>query len=30
MGPLSVSFEFFPPKTEAMAENLWRALQRLR
>ena len=30
MGPLSVSFEFFPPKTEAMAAQLWRALERLR
>ncbi len=30
MGPLSVSFEFFPPKTETMAENLWRAMERLR
>ncbi|MBT7667031.1 MAG: methylenetetrahydrofolate reductase [NAD(P)H], partial [Rhodospirillaceae bacterium] len=30
MGPLSVSFEFFPPKTDAMAENLWRAMERLR
>ncbi len=29
-GPLSVSFEFFPPKTETMAENLWRAMERLR
>ena len=29
MGPLSVSFEFFPPKTEAMADQLWRAMQRL-
>lgn len=30
MGPLSVSFEFFPPKTEAMAAQLWRAMERLR
>jgi methylenetetrahydrofolate reductase (NADPH) len=30
MGPLSVSFEFFPPKTEKMAENLWSAMERLR
>ena len=29
-GPLSVSFEFFPPKTEAMAKNLWLAMKRLR
>lgn len=28
-GALSVSFEFFPPKTEAMAEQLWRAVERL-
>ena len=25
----SLSFEFFPPKTEAMEESLWRAIQRL-
>src|SRR5690606_36258275 len=24
-----VSFEFFPPKTEPMAEQLWRAIERL-
>ena len=30
MGPLSVSFEFFPPKTQKMAENLWAAMERLR
>ena len=29
-GALSVSFEFFPPKTEKMAENLWHAMERLR
>jgi methylenetetrahydrofolate reductase (NADPH) len=28
-GPLRVSFEFFPPKTPEMEENLWRAVQRL-
>nr|MCS5604566.1 methylenetetrahydrofolate reductase [Alphaproteobacteria bacterium] len=28
-GPLSVSFEFFPPKTEAMEKNLWHAMERL-
>ena len=27
--PLSVSFEFFPPKTEEMEEQLWRAIRRL-
>ncbi|WP_073052877.1 methylenetetrahydrofolate reductase [NAD(P)H] [Kaistia soli] len=26
---LSVSFEFFPPKTEAMEETLWRSIERL-
>lgn len=26
---LQVSFEFFPPKTEAMEENLWAAIKRL-
>ena len=26
---LSVSFEFFPPKTDAMAEQLWQCVQRL-
>ena len=25
----NLSFEFFPPKTEAMEESLWRAIQRL-
>ena len=30
MGPLSVSFEFFPPKTQKMAKNLWAAMERLR
>ncbi|MDP6692440.1 MAG: methylenetetrahydrofolate reductase [NAD(P)H] [Alphaproteobacteria bacterium] len=30
MGPLSISFEFFPPKSDAMAEQMWRAMQRLR
>lgn len=28
-GPLSVSFEFFPPRTPAMEEQLWRAIRRL-
>jgi len=27
--PLTVSFEFFPPKNEAMEEQLWRAIRRL-
>ena len=27
--PLSVSFEFFPPRTPAMEEQLWRAIRRL-
>jgi methylenetetrahydrofolate reductase (NADPH) len=27
--PLEVSFEFFPPKTEQMEQQLWRAIQRL-
>jgi len=27
--PVQVSFEFFPPKTDQMAENLWRTLKRL-
>jgi len=28
-GPLAVSFEFFPPKTPEMQEQLWRAVRRL-
>lgn len=27
--PLGISFEFFPPKNDKMAENLWEAVQRL-
>ncbi len=27
--PVSVSFEFFPPKTEKMQENLWECVKRL-
>jgi methylenetetrahydrofolate reductase (NADPH) len=27
--PVRVSFEFFPPKTEKMTEQLWRAVERL-
>lgn len=27
--PLNVSFEFFPPRTPAMEEQLWRAIRRL-
>ena len=27
--PLGISFEFFPPKNEAMAESLWASVQRL-
>lgn len=29
MSDLSVSFEFFPPKTEAMAETLWASISKL-
>lgn len=29
VGPLAVSFEFFPPKTAEMEDSLWRALRRL-
>ncbi|HEY5238595.1 MAG TPA: methylenetetrahydrofolate reductase [NAD(P)H] [Rhizomicrobium sp.] len=28
-GPIKASFEFFPPKTPEMEENLWRAIRRL-
>ena len=28
-GDIDVSFEFFPPKTKAMEETLWRAIRRL-
>ena len=28
-GDIEVSFEFFPPKTEAMAETLWRSIETL-
>ena len=28
-GEIAVSFEFFPPKTEKMEENLWAAIRRL-
>jgi methylenetetrahydrofolate reductase (NADPH) len=28
-GAIDVSFEFFPPKTEAMEETLWRSIRRL-
>ncbi len=28
-GDIDVSFEFFPPKTEAMAETLWRSIETL-
>src|SRR5512135_1505629 len=28
-GDTDVSFEFFPPKTAAMEETLWRAIRRL-
>lgn len=27
--PLGISFEFFPPKNEAMAQSLWESVQRL-
>jgi methylenetetrahydrofolate reductase (NADPH) len=27
--PLGISFEFFPPKNDAMAENLWACVERL-
>jgi len=26
---LNVSFEFFPPRTEAMAQALWQSVERL-
>lgn len=29
VGPIEVSFEFFPPKTEKMQANLWAAIERL-
>ena len=29
MADIDVSFEFFPPKTEKMAETLWRSVERL-
>ncbi|MEM9878682.1 MAG: methylenetetrahydrofolate reductase [NAD(P)H] [Pseudomonadota bacterium] len=29
-GDIEVSFEFFPPKTDQMEQNLWRAIQRLK
>ena len=28
-GAIDVSFEFFPPKSEAMEETLWRSIGRL-
>ena len=28
-GDIQVSFEFFPPKTDAMAETLWRSIETL-
>jgi methylenetetrahydrofolate reductase (NADPH) len=28
-GDIDVSFEFFPPKTDAMAETLWRSIETL-
>ena len=27
---IDVSFEFFPPKTEAMEQTLWKSVERLR
>ncbi|MEM9422029.1 MAG: methylenetetrahydrofolate reductase [NAD(P)H] [Pseudomonadota bacterium] len=30
MSTLNVSFEFFPPKTEAMAETLWQSVEKLK
>ncbi len=30
MSTLNVSFEFFPPKTEAMAETLWASVEKLK
>lgn len=29
LGSLAVSFEFFPPKTEAMEQTLWKSIKRL-
>ena len=28
-GDIAVSFEFFPPKSDAMAETLWRSIETL-
>lgn len=28
-GDINVSFEFFPPKSDAMEETLWRSIRRL-
>jgi methylenetetrahydrofolate reductase (NADPH) len=28
-GDIAVSFEFFPPKTDAMAETLWKSIETL-
>jgi methylenetetrahydrofolate reductase (NADPH) len=28
-GAIDVSFEFFPPKTAAMEDTLWRSIRRL-
>ncbi|MEO1544776.1 MAG: methylenetetrahydrofolate reductase, partial [Pseudomonadota bacterium] len=28
-GEISVSFEFFPPKTDKMADTLWASVRRL-